>query len=142
VVNFFISIRDVKILSNIIAFVGFLFLSGCFEVKDSLKVPVANTGTASATVTWAQNRETSVNSAGGGYRVYYASAAGVATASNPNVVLVPYVSGPTAPTTATISNMPVGDWYIKVVAYSAYNPHNVIGGVKSTDSNEFKITIQ
>lgn len=131
------------ILLCICAFVSILVLVGCFEVKDSLKNPVTPvTGSASATVSWDENRESGVNSAGGGYRVYYATSPNVATASNSKVVLVPYVAGPTAPTTATISNLSAGDWYIKVVAYSAYNPHGVSGGAKSLDSAEFKITIQ
>ncbi|MNL04399.1 hypothetical protein D3C87_1249670 [compost metagenome] len=116
-------------------------MPGCFEVKDSLKTPTPGSGSESATVSWDANRESGVNTAGGGYRVYYASSPNVATASNSNVVLVPYVAGPTAPTTATISNLPAGDWYIKVVAYSAYNPGGS-GAAKSSDSTEFKITIQ
>lgn len=130
-----------KVLLGMFAMVSVLTLSGCFEVKDSLKNPTP-TGTASATVSWDENRESGVNSAGGGYRVYYATSSNVATSSNSNVVNVPYVSGPTAPTTATISNLSTGDWYIKVVAYSAYNPHSISGGAKSSDSTEFKITIQ
>lgn len=122
-------------------------LIGC--TNDGLTSPITPTptpragpGSESATVTWTANRDTGVNSTGGGYRVYYANASGVATAGNTQVVDVPYVSGPTAPTTATISNLGAGDWYIKVVAYSSYNPHAVAGGAKSSDSAEFKITIQ
>lgn len=134
-----------RIIAGITVLISFfLILPGCFEIKDSLKNPVTPTpsGSLSVTVSWDKNREVGVNSAGGGYRVYYANSPNVSTASNSNVVQVPYVSGPSAPITATISNLPAGDWYIKVVAYSAYNPHNVTGGVKSLASNEFKVTIQ
>lgn len=134
-----------RIIAGITVLISFfLILPGCFEIKDSLKNPVTPTpsGSLSVTVSWDKNREVGVNSAGGGYRVYYANSPNVSTASNSNVVQVPYVSGPSAPITATIINLPAGDWYIKVVAYSAYNPHNVTGGVKSLASNEFKVTIQ
>lgn len=121
-----------------------LALPGCFEVKDELKNPGGSTttGSGSITVTWDENRDSGVNSSGGGYRVYYSRTANVATASNPNVVDVPFSIAPSAPTQTIISNLAKGDWYIKVVAYSAYNPHNVSGGAKSSDSAEFKITIQ
>ena len=134
-----------RILTGITVLISLFFiLPGCFEIKDSLKNPAApvQSGSLSVTVSWDENREAGVNSAGGGYRVYYANSPNVSTTNNSNVVQVPYVSGPLAPATATISNLPAGDWYIKVVAYSAFNPHNVTGGVKSLASNEFKVTIQ
>jgi hypothetical protein len=149
-VTFFFSLRSLKNPASIFTFslaVAFTFLfilglSGCFEVKDSLKNPTTTpTGSASVTVSWDDNRESGVNSAGGGYRVYYATSSNVSTASNANVVVVPYATGPKAPTTVTIENLAAGDWYIKVVAYAAYNP-GMSSAAKSADSPEFKVTVQ
>jgi hypothetical protein len=74
---------------------------------------------AAVQVSWAANREAAVNAAGGGYRVYYGKTPGfdIATAS---FVDVPYVSGPTAPTTTNLT-LSSGDNFVKVVAYSALN---------------------
>lgn len=77
--------------------------------------------TATVMVSWAPNREADVNTAGGGYKVYYSQTPDFDVA-NANVVNVPYVSGPTAPTNAMLT-LSSGDNFIKVVAYSALNPN-------------------
>ncbi len=91
-------------------------------------------------VSWAANREKAVNSPGGGYRVYYSTTPGfdVATAS---VVDVPYVAGPTAPTSATIPGLSPGTYYLEVVAYSALNPPGGSGGSTSAPSAEISVTV-
>lgn len=80
----------------------------------------ARSVTASVQVSWDANREATVNMSGGGYRVYYGRTAGFALAGA-SFVDVPYVSGPTAPTT-TMLTLSSGANFIKVVAYSALNP--------------------
>ena len=72
-------------------------------------------------VSWAANRERGVNASGGGYRVYYGTQSGFSTAGA-SFVSVPYVAGASAPTTATISGLSPGTYYVKVNAYSAQNP--------------------
>lgn len=71
-------------------------------------------------VSWIENSESGVNSAGGGYKVYYSTTSGFSV-SGAGFVDVPYVSGPIAPTTTNLS-LATGTHYIKVVAYSALNP--------------------
>ncbi len=73
----------------------------------------------SASVSWSTNRELSVNSPGGGYRVYYSTTPGF-DISTANIVDVPYVSGPTAPTSIVIL-LSSGTYYFKVVGYSILN---------------------
>jgi len=72
-----------------------------------------------ASVSWSTNRELSVNSPGGGYRVYYSTTPGF-DISTANIVDVPYVSGPTAPTSIVIL-LSSGTYYFKVVGYSILN---------------------
>ena len=138
------SVRSARNILNVLSLsLALLTLAGCpnFEGKEAVKETPTAKGEHTITVSWDENREAGVNSVDGGYRVYYASAPGVAVTGNTSFVQVPYVSGPKAPTSATISKLPAGDLYIKVVAYAKYNPHNVIGGAKSLESGEFKITI-
>ncbi len=75
---------------------------------------------ASVLVNWDANKEIDVNATGGGYRVYY-STGPTRSLTNTGMVDVPYVSGPLAPTSATLV-LPSGQYAIQVVAYSARNP--------------------
>ena len=80
------------------------------------------TGTShSAQVSWSANRETSVNSPGGGYNVYYSTTPGFSLGSATKIS-IPYVSGSSAPNSTKLSGLTSGTYYIKVVAYSALNP--------------------
>jgi hypothetical protein len=81
------------------------------------EIPV---GTRTITLNWSPNRETLVNSTGGGYRVYY-DVNPTLTGSTPNID-VPYVSGANAPTTTQITNIGKARYYIHVIAYSSLNP--------------------
>lgn len=91
-------------------------------------------------ISWTANREKSVNSSGGGYRVYYSrtSGFGIETASYYDV---PYVAGPTAPVTKIISNLLIGMTYFKVQAYSNLNAPGSTSGSLSEASTEFSITL-
>lgn len=64
------------------------------------------------TLSWAANREAGVNSAGGGYEVKI---------SGQEALLVPYVSGPWAPTTVAI-RLWSGSYTATVRAYAALDP--------------------
>lgn len=76
-------------------------------------------GGDTVSVSWSTNRELLVNSPGGGYRVYYSTTPGF-DISTANIVDVPYVSGPTAPTSIVIL-LSSGTYYFKVVGYSILN---------------------
>jgi hypothetical protein len=91
-------------------------------------------------VNWASSPEVDVNAAGGGYRVYYSKSPNVSTSSG-TYIDVPYVAGPTAPTTALLTNLTVGTYYVKVVSYSAFNPYGISGGNQSVGSTEMSITV-
>jgi hypothetical protein len=54
---------------------------------------------------------------------------------------VPYVSGSSAPTSVTISNLAAGTYYIKVVAFSALIPPGGSSGSTSQASSEISITV-
>ncbi|HED16234.1 MAG TPA: hypothetical protein ENI64_05400 [Gammaproteobacteria bacterium] len=87
-------------------------------------------------VSWNANRETAVNTNGGGYRVYYATTAGLAL-TDPAVTMtdVPYISGSTVPTSTTLSVQSGNRYYFKVTAYSALNRVGQSGGTESQPSS-------
>ena len=89
--------------------------------------------TANVQISWDANREAAVNRVGGGYKVYFGRTAGFSIAGA-NVVDVPYVSGPTAPTTTTLT-LSSGDNFIKVIAYSDLSPSG------SATSSETKVSV-
>jgi hypothetical protein len=74
----------------------------------------------SLNISWTANREKAVNSAGGGYKVYYSLISGFSL-NQGTMIDIPYVSGPLAPTTATISNLTIhsATYYIRVHGYSS-----------------------
>lgn len=128
-----------------LALILFLALSACTSEKSPPNSP-PSTGTGGSPtsvkirINWAANPEVDVNTTGGGYRVYYAKSPNVSTSSG-TYVNVPYVSGVTAPTTALLSGLTVGTYYVKVVAYSAYNPQGISGGNQSLGSSETSISV-
>jgi hypothetical protein len=129
---------------------AFLFLFSALSVactsekKAPNSAPNSTSGSAPTSVkirvNWTANPEVDVNTTGGGYRVYYAKSPNVSTSSG-TFVNVPYVSGATAPTTALLSGLTVGTYYVKVVAYSAYNPQGISGGNSSAGSSEVSISV-
>ncbi|MDY6933458.1 MAG: Ig-like domain-containing protein [Spirochaetota bacterium] len=94
------------------------------------------TGVPRVRITWEANREKAVNSAGGGYKVYY-SQTNDFDISGASSIDVPWVSGQT-PTSITIplTSLSSGTWYIKVVAYSALG-----GGSVSEPSTQSSIVV-
>lgn len=94
----------------------------------------------SVDVTWTANREKAVNMAGGGYKVYYSRTSGF-DISSATFVDVPYVSGATAPTTRTFTNLLYGTTYFKVVAYSALNAPGSTSGSQSQPSTQFSVSL-
>lgn len=90
-----------------------LMIAGCNNSSGG-------SSTSEIVVSWDANRESGVNSTGGGYRVYHSTTSGFDIGSAEGVVDVSHTSG-TTPTSTTLS-LPPGMHYIKVVAYSALNP--------------------
>ncbi|NDF13558.1 MAG: fibronectin type III domain-containing protein [Proteobacteria bacterium] len=91
-------------------------------------------GSRNVVVSWVANRETLVNRAGGGYRVYYSTVSNFSVAQNVPFVDAPYAAGASAPTSATLPALESGRrYYVKIVAYS---PHS-----QSSPSNEQSIEI-
>lgn len=103
--------------------------------------PVMCTGGPAITVTWNANRETAVNTSGGGYIVYFSASTGF-NPGDANVCsqAVPYVSGATAPTTTTI-DPPSGTWYVRVAATSSLNAPGSTGGSESTASSQTTVVV-
>jgi hypothetical protein len=72
------------------------------------------------TVSWNRNHAKSVNTIGGGYRVYYSSSSVINGSTS--FIDVPYVSGEATPVTAKLPALSAGSYFVSVVAYSAKNP--------------------
>jgi hypothetical protein len=72
------------------------------------------------TISWTASHEKGVNSANGGYQV---SISGVPT------INVPYVSGPTAPTSIFMPQMTPGTYSVTVRAFAALDPQG--GGTQT-----------
>ncbi len=102
--------------------------------------PVGSPSSHEVSISWNASKSKAVNSAGGGYRVYYADSPGVNT-STASYVDVPYVSGATAPTSASIGSQFTGKHYVKVVAYSALNPVGSNSGSTSAASSELAVVV-
>lgn len=83
----------------------------------------------SVTLDWAQNRESGVNSTGGGYQVVI---------GGQPTVNVPYTSGPTTPTSVTVP-LQTGTYTVTVRAYAALDTQG--GGSGSLSALSAPITV-
>jgi len=108
-------------------------VAACGGGSDAPSRPVQQ---VNVQVSWNASRETAVNTTGGGYRVYYATTAGLAL-TDPAVTMVdvPYVSGTTTPLTTTLSVLSGRVHYFRVTAYSAMNRIGQSGGTESQPSS-------
>jgi hypothetical protein len=70
-----------------------------------------NTCAGTVTLSWPANRESRVNAAGGGYQLIIAGR---------SPIDVPYVSGPTAPTSANVL-LPAGSYAVTVRAFGVFD---------------------
>lgn len=105
-----------------------LLLSACIGGGGgSAPTPTQHT----VTISWAANREAAVNTTGGGYKV---------AISGQPMIDVPYVSGPTTPTTATATLMS-GSYSVTVTAYSALIPPAGGTGSTSLPSSAFSFSV-
>jgi hypothetical protein len=87
--------------------------------------------TRSVTISWAPNRETGVNMAGGGYRL---------SISGQPTIDVPWVSGTTAPTSKNVS-LASGSYTVTVVAYAALDENGKSTGSASKPSAPYTLTV-
>ncbi len=94
---------------------------------SSSSTPVTRT----VTLTWNANRESGVNKAGGGYRV--------SIVGQPDVV-VPWVSGPAAPTTTTVQ-LPSGTYTVSIRAYAALDATGGTAGSVSAPSQTVTVNV-
>ena len=106
-----------------------LLISACGGGGGSSSPPTPTSHTVN--ISWAANRETAVNSAGGGYTV---------AISGQTPINVPYVSGVAAPTMINATLM-TGSYSVAVKAYSALNPPGGTTGSTSTPSTIFTFSV-
>ena len=119
-----------------------LLASACGGGGGGSDVPARPTQQVNIQVSWNANREAAVNTSGGGYRVYYATTAGLAL-TDPAVtkVDVPYLSGSTAPRSTTLSVESGHVYHFRVTAYSALNRIGQSGGTESQYSSSFILNV-
>lgn len=80
--------------------------------------------THAVTLTWQPNRDSGVNRAGGGYQV---------SISGQPTIIVPYTSGPAAPTSTTVS-LTTGTYTVTVRAFAALDSQGGNSGSLSAPS--------
>jgi len=88
-------------------------------------------GPSSVTIAWDANRESGVNRVGGGYQVMI---------SGQPFIDVPYVSGPAAPTSITLSLEP-GRYSVTVRAYAALDSPGGNTGSLSAESQVLTLDV-
>lgn len=88
--------------------------AGSSEASNAMTTVTVSPG--AVVISWEANRESAVNRAGGGYRVYRDKA----SAFDPATVTVFDIPHPAPP--QVLLNFTPGTYYIKVTAYSGLNP--------------------
>jgi hypothetical protein len=132
--------RDMKrreTMANYLLFASLLFLAVIsFTISSCGGGGGGNSSSAGAThsvtLTWEANHESGVNSAGGGYQVSVSSQATTTT------INVPFVSGPSAPTSTTIL-LNAGSYTVTVRAYAALDTQG--GNTGSMSAASAPITV-
>jgi len=87
--------------------------------------------THSVTLAWQANRESGVNRAGGGYQVLI---------SGQPMIVVPYASGPTAPT-STVTALQTGTYAVTVTAFAALDAQGGGAGSVSAPSQSLIVNV-
>jgi hypothetical protein len=97
------------------------------------------TASGNIQISWNGNLETAVNSAGGGYKVYYSANSSFDPGDGGvTEIPVPWTSGPTAPTSILIPLSP-GTYYLRIAAYSALNAPGSFSGSTSTTTPQMTL---
>lgn len=120
-------------------FVSFALIAGCGSNKNQSTDDPVPAVTYPMDVAWTASKESDVNSTGGGYRVYYSTVTPVSTTGS-SYQDVPYASGAAAPTNVRM-RLPAGSYYLRVVAYSSFNPDGLAEGNLSAGSSEVTVTV-
>lgn len=127
---------DTKFQILLLALISLAVIS-CDGTGTSTPPPTYN-----VSVNWNANRETAVNTTGGGYTVYYSTSAGFNIGdAGVTSIDVPYVSGALAPSAITVKLATAGTYYFKIIAYSALNPPGGSSGSQSAVSAEISVTV-
>ncbi|HEX9584074.1 MAG TPA: fibronectin type III domain-containing protein [Gammaproteobacteria bacterium] len=104
-------------------------LSGCGGGGGgSAATPVT---THSVTLSWQPNRDSGVNRPGGGYQV---------SISGQPTIIVPYASGPAAPTSTTVS-LTTGSYTVTVRAFAALDSQGGNTGFLSASSAALTVKV-
>jgi len=106
-----------------------LVLAACGS--SSTPAPAPPSTNHQVTLTWAPNRESGVNKAGGGYRV--------AISGKPTID-VPFVSGATAPTRTDVT-LGTGSYTVTVSAFAALDAQGGTSGSQSAPSQTLTVTV-
>jgi hypothetical protein len=111
-------------LFSLIIALSLLTFTACGGGGGGSTPPPVPVTTHSVTLTWAPNRESGVNSGGGGYQV---------SISGQPTINVPYTSGSTAPTSTTVL-LNTGTYTVTVRAYAALDAQGGSAGSFSVAS--------
>ena len=132
--------RKLPVLLLLLVFPALLQISCGGGGSDSSPLappPTVNT----VNVSWNANRETAVNATGGGYKVYYSTSSGFDISdAGVSVVDVPFVAPPATPTSISLQ-LPSGQYYFRVVAYSALVAPWGSGGSMSAPSAQIALLV-
>ena len=127
----------------VILFSAFLTLS-CSKKKSSPPAASVSDTTSGTTtlvtknylISWTASNESSVNTTGGGYKIYYSQTSGFGIAdSGVSLSTVNYSSSSSTTDRSATLALTQGTWYVKVVGF------NSIGGV-SSPSDQITIVVQ
>jgi len=122
--------KSTKIRLGAGVLIALAHLAGCGGGGGGGSSPPAPTN-HTITLTWAPNHEKGVNSASGGYQV---------SISGQPTINVPYVSGPTAPT-STVTTLPMGTYTATVRAYAALDAQGGGAGSFSAPSQSIILNV-
>lgn len=90
--------------------------------SSSVVIDVECTDPCSVLLSWDANREKAVNSAGGGYKIYYSTDSDFQiTDSGVTIIDIPCTPPDPLPTFKSIAFPSKGTWYVRVAAYSSLN---------------------
>ncbi len=114
--------------------------NGCLALSAAVACPTSLSCNATqnkcidhlVTLSWAPNRESGVNRTGGGYQI---------AISGQPAIDVPYVSGPSAPT-STAARLPPGSYTVTVRAYAALDAQGASTGTLSAPSQSLTVSVQ
>jgi hypothetical protein len=117
-----------KIRLTAVVLIALAHLTGCGGGGGGSNPPP---GPRTVTLSWAPNHEAGVNSAGGGYRV---------SISGQPMINVPFVSGPTAPT-STVTILQTGTYTVTVTAFAALDAQGTLTGSVSAPSQSLTVNV-